>query len=303
MAQEKFKPARNEILERAKSPENLIFPEKEVTHGMLFLFRKYKYQPTGSRGISQLNSKDFTDSIFLPLPSDSNLADNFEIRVMPYQQGGMGEVASTLLSGIDVNALTPSNLIGSISAGVAKTLPANTLNLLGGDSADLKSIAGSISADMAFALRKGIDSVLPSQGRNIDLGTGTLVNPKSALGFEGIEMKTHSFNWTLSPKTENESIILRKIIETIKRNALPSYAETGVLQKVLFKYPSIVDCFLVGIDPDFYYYFKSSMIRTFNVNYSPNGNSILKGGKPSIIQMTMSLIETDIHTAEDYQDL
>lgn len=299
MTQERFRPARNEILKRSRSPENLTFPENEVTHGMLFLFREYAYQPSGSRGFSQLNSNNLTDSVFLPLPS--NLSDNFEIRVQPYQQGGAGEIASTLLSEIDISDLTPSNLLSSLSAGAAKTLPANTLSQIGGGGRDLNSIVRSLSADMAFALRKGIDGILPSQGRNIDLGTGTLINPKDALAFEGIEMKGHSFNWTLSPKSENESIALKKIIQTIKRNALPSYAETGVLQKALFKYPSVVDCFLVGVDPEFYFYFKTSMVRTFNVNYSPNGNSVLKGGRPSSVQLQMNLIENDIHTAEDYQ--
>ena len=295
-----FKPARNQILQRAKSPENLIFPINEVTHGILFLFRDYAYQPTGTRGFSQLNSRDVTDSIFLPLPS--NLADNFEIRVQPHQQGGGGELASTLLSELNVNDMTPDSLLGGISGGFAKTIPANTLAQLGGGDRDLDSIIKSISADMAFAIRKGVDGILPSQGRNIDLGTGTLINPKSALAFEGVEMKSHSFDWTLSPKSESESVVLRKIIQTLKRKCLPSYAETGVLQKSLFKYPSVVDSFLVGVDPEFYYYFKSSMIRTFNVNYTPNGVSVLKGGKPAAVQMQMSIIETDIHTAEDYSD-
>ena len=293
-----FTPARNQILQRAKSPDNLIFPINEVTHGILFLFRDYTYQPTGARGFSQLSSRDVTDSIFLPLPS--NLSDNFEIRVQPYQQGGGGELASTLLSELNINDMTPGSLIGGISGGAAKAIPANTLSQIGGGNRDLNSIIKSVSADMAFALRKGIDGVLPSQGRNIDLGTGTLINPKAALAFEGVEMKSHSFDWTLSPKSETESAVLRKIIQTIKRKCLPSYADTGVLQKSLFKYPSTVDSFLVGADPEFYYYFKTSMIRTFNVNYTPNGVSVLKGGKPATVQMQMNLIETDIHTSEDY---
>ena len=42
------------------------------------------------------------------------------------------------------------------------------------------------------------------------------------------------------------------------------------------------------------------MVQTFSTNFTPNGLALLRGGKPASITMNMSLIETDIHTSEDY---
>jgi hypothetical protein len=44
------------------------------------------------------------------------------------------------------------------------------------------------------------------------------------------------------------------------------------------------------------------MIDNFDFNYSPQGMAVLRGGKPAIVTMGISLKEMDIHTAEDYTD-
>ena len=42
------------------------------------------------------------------------------------------------------------------------------------------------------------------------------------------------------------------------------------------------------------------MAQSLNISYTPSGLAIVKGGKPAIITMNMNFIESDIHTAEDY---
>ncbi len=81
---------------------------------------------------------------------------------------------------------------------------------------------------------------------------------------------------------------------------LPSYVNTSVIQRAMFKYPAMVDIFFVGIDSGYYFHFKTAMIQTFSVNFTPNGNAVLRGGRPAAVQMQMNLIESDIHTSEDY---
>ena len=65
-------------------------------------------------------------------------------------------------------------------------------------------------------------------------------------------------------------------------------------------YPSTVDMYLVGVNKDHYLKFKPAMVRNLSINYTPNGLSILKGGAPSAINLSMQLMEMDIHVAEDY---
>jgi hypothetical protein len=292
-SREQFRPAR-EAINRAgsnRAPRNLSFPVTDDDYGILFIFRDYKYTPSSQRGFSDSSGSNAADTIFLPLPA--NISDSFQIRVQRFDQGIGGEAVSTALSEVDIENLGLGTLTGSIMGSLSGMLPG-----VRGD--NLGEIMNNISSDLAFLTRRAVDNVAPNQGRNIDAGTGTFVNPKAALSFEGVEMKIHNFDWTLIPRTEQESENLRQIANTIKRNILPSYVNTSVVQRTMFKYPSMVDVFFVGIDPDHYYYFKTCMVQTFTVNYTPNGNAVLREGRPAAVQMQMNIIETDIHTSEDY---
>jgi hypothetical protein len=42
------------------------------------------------------------------------------------------------------------------------------------------------------------------------------------------------------------------------------------------------------------------MVQGFTVNYTPNGLALVKGGKPAIVGLNMTLVEADIHTSEDF---
>lgn len=290
----RFRPAKEAIAAKARgvtSNRNLSANASDADYGMLLIFREYKYQRSSERGFSQLSGSNVTDTIFLPLPA--NIVDNFQVRVQRFDQGVTGDVVSSLLSEIDVNQLGIGNLTGAILQGAMKNLPGLQGNSLG-------EIASNLDKDLAFLVRRGVDEAFPNQGRNIDAGTGTFVNPKAALSFEGVEMKTHNFDWTIAPKSAEESDSLRSIIDTIKKNMLPSYVSTSIVQKAMFRYPSMVDIFFVGLDSDYYFYFKTCMIQGFSTNLTPNGMAVLRGGRPAVVQLNLQVIESDIHTSEDY---
>lgn len=291
---QRFRPARADILTRASGAtryRNLAVETSDSDYGMLLMFREYTYQRSDQRGFSQLDPSNVTDTIFLPLPA--TIADALAVRVQRFDQGTTGDVVSSLLSEIDINNMGVSNLSGAILKGAMNNLPGLQGNSLG-------EIASNLDKDLAFLLRKGVDSAFPNQGRNVDAGTGTFINPKAALGFEGVEMKVHNFDWSIAPKSPKESENLRMISETIKRNMLPTYVNTSVVQRAMFQYPSMVDIFFVGIDSEHYFFFKTCMVQSFNTNFTPNGMAVLRGGRPAMVQMQLTVIETDIHTAEDY---
>lgn len=294
-ASPRFTPVRTDIIRASSSraPSNLTFPIQDNDYGILFMFRDYQYRPSVERGFSQIEREgsSVSDTIFLPLPS--NISDTFQVRVQRFDQEIMGEITSTLLSELDVSNLGIGSITGTLGSAALRSIPG-----VRGDT--LSEIGSNLSSDLAFLARRGIDSAFPNQGRNIDAGTGTYINPKAALSFEGVEMKQHSFDWTLAPKNEQESNNLRSITDTFKRNMLPQYVNTSILQRAMFKYPSMVDIFFVGIDSNYYFHFKTAMIQTFSSNFSSNGNAVLRGGRPAAVNIQIGLIESDIHTAEDY---
>jgi hypothetical protein len=133
----------------------------------------------------------------------------------------------------------------------------------------------------------------------ISQGLGATLNPKASLLFSGVDLKDYSFQWTLAPTEQAESELLRRIVRRLKENALPSYSAETVATRVLLKYPSTVDIFLLGVDPNHFIRFKTAMIESVSVNYTPNGLSVLRGGKPAAVELSINLQEMDIHTADE----
>jgi hypothetical protein len=298
-----FKPVKNQIAERARSTF-LSFPDNESTHGMLLNFREYSYVPGTQRTFATFSDSATTDikaSIYLPLPS--NIADSYEVRIERFDQGIFGDIIASggsALVGGDFGSVQEK--IANMGLPSVESATRAASSLIGGLAGFL---ASKTTAGVVVGSLIGGDLGTNTIASNIGAGTGILTNPKAALAFKGIEMKKHNFVWTLAPKSPRESETLRGIINTIKQNVLPSYTSpTGgeSFQRALFKYPSYVDCFFVGLDPVYYYYFKPALVNSFNIDYAPNNVSILRGGKPAAVTLTMSMIESDIHTADDYDN-
>ena len=265
---------------------------------MLMIFNQYKYVAPGQRGLNKLGNTGRSNitgptpagktTIELPLPT--NLEDSYNVRVQGYD----AEISGALVAG----AASQFAGAGDLSAGNIATALGGALNGTGLNAESLLSPdMGDISRNVAFLGRRNLPSNL---GRAVDTGLGNTINPKTSLYFDGVNLKQLTFNWNLAPQDARESDVIRDITNTIKRNMLPSYGTAIGFTQALLNYPSTVDIFLLGVDQQYYMYFKTCMIQGFNINYTPQGLAIVKGGKPAIVGLSMTLVEADIHTAEDY---
>jgi hypothetical protein len=280
----------------------LQFPEKLGAHAMLMVFKKYTYQPPGTRNLNRVRSSTFTtqqirgtDSILLPLPI--NIQDNYQVRMQRFDQGITGELVSSASAAIAnrTGDITPT--LSDFGEILSNALPFQDINLQEAiDSLNFNNLARAT----AFLVRRSLNRILPDSSRNIDVGFGNIINPKAALYFDGVEMKNHTFNWTFAPSSETESRILKDIGTIIKKNILPSYGSLGDLSRILLNYPSTLDIFFLGVDQSYFLHYKTCMVQQFNIDFTPHGIALLKGGKPAMVNMSMNVIEADIHTSEDY---
>lgn len=259
------------------------FPSSPGVHNIVLHFRGYSYD--GTQGIvSGRVGADSQASVVLPIPS--NLEDTYSIQINQFELGATGALAADALSGNLNNVMSDLGKIG--------------LGTEGGISGFLSQLQGA----SAFFGRNALDSLgVGGLSAAVDVTSGTAVNPHVALRFEGVDLKSHEFTWTLSPKNEEEARSLRDMINFIRAKALPTYNTSqdgdSSISRALLDYPSIVDIYFTGLDQSYFYYFKPAMIKTFRTNYTPNGIALNRGGKPSVIQMSMSLTEARIHTASD----
>ena len=244
----------------------------------------------------------------IELPIPTNLRDSDMMRLEMITQSPL-EVAAGEFIADGTRALQGSNLTMRNSPGALQEFgasldPSSMVSQAGGAAmtainALLDQSVGSMSRDVSYLLRSYIPSGV---SQVIDRSLGSTINPKASLAFEGVELKQHSFSWMLIPRNETDSEIIKAIIDTLKRNSLPTYETfAGTNFKAYLKYPSIVDMYLLGVNPDYFVKFKSAMIRSVHVEYGSQGIvSIVKGGKPGNVSLSIDLVELDIHTAEDY---
>ena len=291
---------REEILRKKKDLNGmsvLTFPKKDQSaHSMLLIFKKYKYQSPGTRGINSVAETNFSveeisgNALLLPLPRE--ISDSFRVNIGEFSQGMFGDTISQ----------GSSYLLNGGAAPTAEGLVEN---------AGLPSVStvlgiGSMAA-LGFLTRStggaALGAILPSNetvASSLEAGAGATVNPKQALQFKGIELKTHNFSWTFAPRSVDESEEILKITRLVKQNALPSYAALGPVRRAILSYPSTVDIYFFGLQEEYFTRYKTCMIENFNFNYTPQGMAIMRGGKPAVVNMSMTLKEMDIHTAEDY---
>jgi hypothetical protein len=276
--------------------EVLQFPRNLGAHSMLLVFKSYSYKKPGTRLLNKVSNETFssqnlkgTQNILLPLPQ--NIQDNFQVRVSRFDQNIGGEAISA----------AASNLAGQQDVSAEALISTLAAAIPGLDADAMRNMDfGSISRDIAFLGRRSLDKIAPEITKNLDAGFGSTINPKAALYFEGVEMKQHSFQWNLAPTSFEESNTLKNIGTLIKRNILPSYGSIGPVNRLLLNYPSVLDIFFLGIEQSYFIHFKSCMVQQFNMDFSPQGLAFVKGGKPALVNISMNVIETDIHTSEDY---
>lgn len=266
----------------------------------MFNFKSYTYD--GTLNSTQRGAKT-TASIVLPLPS--NLTDTYSIQVGPAQLGSTGAAVLDVAQGIQANGVS-----SVVQEGLAQAseMGAAAAKLVTGD-ADINSLFGAGSAIKYFA-RSAVDNVFPGAGLALDVATGTAINPHATLNFDGVNLKEYTFNWSLAPKNSADSTRLVNIVNKFKDHFLPDYqalpgfqGSSGSFGRALLKYPDLVEISLLGVDEDYYFSFtKPGMISDFVTNYTPQGQAILKGGRPAFIDMSITFKEASIRTRQNYRD-
>lgn len=309
--------------ERNSSMSFLRFPDKPNPHSILLVFKQYDYRQgfgeTGrggrfaelmSAGTSRNTNRSTgitlrnANSIELPFPKQ--LVDSSSLRINAFERDLVTEqIASRInnyLSG-GADQSTVANIPDAIQA-----MGAGLSSLTGSGMGDMRaftsSLLGTSVADVATAAQYLIRSRLPGDiSRSIDNVTGQTVNPRETLAFEGVNLRTHQFNWDLYPSNVSDSERIREIVNLMKKNVLPVTQDltSAGIAKAFLRYPSTVEMYLIGVSKEHYIKFKPAMVTSFSVDYGAGGNmSFMKGGKPAGVNIALNLTELEIETADDY---
>jgi len=122
--------------------------------------------------------------------------------------------------------------------------------------------------------------------------TGEVINPNLELLFNGPNLRTFNFNFRLTPRTEDESQEIRKIIRCFKRNMAVQRTQSNIFLRSprLFK---LVYIYKDGGQHPYLNKFKPCAMSNFQVNYTPDGSyaTFDKTGSLTAYDLTMSFSE------------
>ena len=135
--------------------------------------------------------------------------------------------------------------------------------------------------------------------------TGQVLNPNLELLFNGVTLRSFSFDFDLSPRDKREAEEIKSIIRTFKQNMSAKGGSSESIGNGLFiKSPNVFQITYQTGDKDHEYLnqFKPMALKNMSVNYTGSGTyATYSDTSPVHYKMNLQFQELDPVYAEDYE--
>ena len=198
-------------------------------------------------------------------------------------------------------------IIGAAAAGSASIIDA----LRKGDMSKLAKTAGGAATDLLATAGLNLGSEFIGTLAGVDpeglkgfakKAFGQASNPYMEVLFEGVELRTFTYNFTFSPRNADETNDVQKIIEMFRFHMLP---ELNGGSSAFMTLPSTFDIhYMYQVTPDvsmennYYTKIATCVLKGCDVDYTPNGVKSFASGAPTQITMSLSFQETEMLTKQ-----
>ena len=247
-------------------------------------------------------------TIVLPVPA--NLNPQYSVS---YKEQEMG-VAGAMAAGV-TNTNDFFNGIGSALGASVDSAQSLGKYLMGtaseNDSQRTKDLLGATAlATGAIAigssLGSGLGAFLAAKVGGVDTAlqgalsrNGVALNSHMAVLFDNVGFRTFQFNYKFTPRNQQESNELQRLISTFKYAMYPSLPDKN---RYLFQYP---DEFEIEFAPSInthLFKFKRCVLKDMSVNYNGDGvpRFFDETGAPVVVDISLTFLETEIMTKEDF---
>ena len=255
---------------------------------------QYSGISTGTSYLSNIQAQktntnaDKIATVILPVPNNLNYSDSPQ-----YKEGSgvVGKILPSIAKGI-INQES--------AAGIAK---------------DVQALACGGKIGLAM---KALDSVLGQGGaaQVTQNGFGKIMNPYTEQVFNGVTMRTFSFDWKLVPRNSSETANIKQIIKTLRAYALPDYASTLGLKEnseagdsgnLSDRWLTVPKIFRIGwrngddnTEITSLPRIKPCVLTSVSINYTPDAVwATYVGADPVAYNMTLNFTETEIITSTE----
>jgi hypothetical protein len=238
----------------------------------------------GVQSLANVGASVNLATIRLPMPS--NLSTDYNPQ---YSTPDLGAAAGAILKPFDQkiynNSSLPSLLGGAGGDGIS------------GAAAEIGARGASAAATgLAGGAINGIGGAGTFEAA-LKVGLGVAQNPHKIVLFTGVDFREHRFSWKLSPRSREESNMIKQIIDAFTYYAHPEYVGGGLF----FKYPEFFN--IKFRHPNYLFELQPSVCTDIQVNYHSQGVAAYirdaNGGgapAPAEVELTLSFKETEIVT-------
>jgi hypothetical protein len=262
-------------------------PGLDLTGGFALRTTEEALQQSGS-------VKNSLATIILPMPA--NIQDN---SAADWTTGTMNPITADLANAAN-SAVLSGNPIASLMQSL-KNAGANIGDAVGSGEGQQALAAGAAVAAIQSAIGQGdINSILSR-------ATGQVFNQNVELLFNGVTMRpAFQFSFDLVPRSEEESLMIKRIIRTFKINMTPQKGKPNVTGGGLFiKAPNVfrLEYMSGGKQHPFLHRFKPCALTQMSVNY--NGSSqyaTYPDATPVHMNLSLQFQELSPIYREDYVD-
>ena len=300
-----------------KAPQLLRYPKQridETSDYMKISVVNYKppklggsdniFEVTQGSNVNQTNQFNLLGTILLPIPeglSDMNRTNWQGSNLSSLAAGGI-ETLRDAVKAADLQSLLEDPLAATKAAAGAITNSATgALAALDKDTRDV--ISGAL-----------IGSAVNALGANVSLNDltareeGVILNPNLELLFKGVELRSFTFSFDMTPRSRDESFEIKSIINTFKKRMAPKTTVTGATSgsKGLFiQSPDVFNIeFRSGRNKHpFLFSLKTCALTNIQVNYAGTGAyTTYDDATPVKMRMSLTFRELNPIYAEDYSE-
>ena len=286
--------------------------ETYLTHNVSF--RVYKTQRENRNSNEQ---KEFMARITLPMPMQLSVGYRAD-----YANPEIGAFGNLAAGAVDKIAQGIRSAGEAAESGITSEKIKNALtSVLSRDNA---AALASATASGALETVNSLGAIGQGAAVGIQRTSGIARNPHKAVLYEGVDFRTHSFNFRLSPVSEKDSIAIQKIIQLFKWHMSPGFAagvdvlgtnvgggEGGITNNGDFF--TVPDTFIIEFsNSKALFETTPCVLRNFSVDYQPQNYPayVTADGEnvyPMEVVISLEFQEIDIVTRKildnPYQDL
>ena len=228
--------------------------------------------------------------IELPIPQEVNDSNSVT--------WGEDKVNALELAALSVASSAMSGGIGDMAEAAVQALNSG-VNIpgLGSDTQDAVRAAISGKALNALGSQVSAESVIARS-------TGQILNNNLELLFQGVNLRSFPFSITFSPRSPEESRVVKSIIKSLKMSMAPKAGEFSEnAQGIFLKSPDVfqLDYLRDGRNHPFLNSFKLAALTGMTVNYTNAGTyASYEDGTPVNIRMNLTFKELNPIYHEDY---